>query len=79
MTNHDNLPVVLCEEVGEDAEVRWRFDCPHCQMVHDHEPRPGPHAARCVTMRNDDTTLVAVDSPFRRTGYVLKLKGGDDG
>jgi hypothetical protein len=54
-----NIPIIVCEEYNG----QWRFWCPFCKKWHYHGAEPGHRVAHCGS-----------DSPFRETGYILRLK-----
>lgn len=65
-----NTPVVTCERVASGLTTpQFRFWCPHCKAHHHHGGEPdrfgiiGHRVAHC---------FVAA-SPFKRTGYVLRV------
>jgi hypothetical protein len=63
------IPVVLCEVVAPSrlhGVESWQFWCPFCARYHTHGAARGHRVAHC-----SDSS-----SPFYKTGYVLKLKGG---
>jgi hypothetical protein len=57
-----DLPVFLCEPVGEHS---WRFWCPFCRAYHVHGAAGGEghRVAHCLNQR----------SPLRDGGYFIKL------
>jgi len=60
------MPVMLCEPVRPRrwrGVWLWRFKCPHCRVYHHHSAMPGHRTRHCTRE----------DSPFERTGYVLRL------
>ncbi len=67
----DGIPVVLCDTklvnrkfwVAPPGAVSWCFYCQYCRHYHTHSPMPGHRLAHC-----------AGDTPFKQTGYILKLR-----
>jgi hypothetical protein len=60
-----HVPVVLSEPMKHvsGGHWLWRHWCPWCKCHHHHSPMPGHRAEHC-TVEN---------SPFKATGYILKL------
>ena len=68
MTNR--TPVVLCEF----HDGTWRFWCPFCRKYHTHGAAAGHRVAHCGNVRmTKGGKLVPHKSPFRESGYILKL------
>ncbi len=68
------LPIFLCEPT--DDGVQWRFWCPFCAAWHYHGAGPGHRGAHCLTNQmqgNGGSSEKPTNSPFKATGYVLKL------
>jgi hypothetical protein len=60
-------PIILCDPVRPrraDGIETWRFWCPHCRAPHVHGAMEGHRVAHCTR-----------PSPFKETGYILKLRG----
>jgi hypothetical protein len=57
-------PDVECIDNGDGT---WKFWCQHCGRHHTHSAAPGHRAAHCH----------ADSSPYRDTGYVLRLRSKD--
>jgi hypothetical protein len=67
------MPVVLCEPCKPVGGVaQWRFWCPFCSCYHHHGAMKGHRVAHCHDRFTGSGALYA-PSPFRETGYVLKL------
>ena len=62
------VAVLEAEPVGRGEGRRWRVWCVFCEGYHHHGPEPGYRAAHC-----------APESPYRETGYFLRLKVARDG
>jgi hypothetical protein len=58
------IPVVLCEPVGNPGRINWRFWCEFCKTNHSHGAMPGHRSAHC----HDKA------SPFKESGYILELR-----
>ena len=58
------VPALEAEPVGRGEGRRWRVWCVFCERYHHHAPEPGFRVAHCGDS----------PSPYRETGYFLRLK-----
>ena len=63
------VPVLEAEPVGHGEDRRWRVWCVYCEGYHHHGPEPGFRVAHCG----------GSPSPYRETGYFLRLKVARNG
>ena len=54
---------------GQNQIKVWKFDCPHCGVMHTHSAEAGHRVAHCYKP----------NSPYDNEGYVLVLKRHHNG
>ena len=65
ITDGQRIPVLTAREVGN----RWIVWCSFCEAAHIHSPEAGYRRAPCHKE----------GSPYKETGYILKLEPGVKG
>ena len=64
------VPVLEAVPVGRGERRRWRVWCVYCEGYHHHAPEAGYRRAHCGGNPS---------SPYRETGYFLRLKVARNG
>ena len=65
MSKTDGIPVIECEHRGH----QFVFWCDHCMREHFHgDATEGHRVAHCIDKK----------SPYRKRGYILKLRYGSE-